>query len=591
MKRIQEWIDNAGSAEDLVQAWRLTILNGLLWAIVLLGFPVALNHIFVKHTPFSVVMMAYYVGIVVACVGRSEIRIRGCILLMALFVAGIDEMHDSATVGAYRIIFTVLVCYAVLFFGLRGGITALLTSIAAMAVTGYFFVQGTFSLEPPYDAFASDSGDWLSKGLTYIFLAGCLMISTSYLQTSLVRVVDRYQVQIDELKAQKDAGETLRDQLHHSQRMESVGQLAGGIAHDFNNLLQGILGYGEIALSKVPADSNVSDDINQMVDAGERAKVLVRQLLAFSRQQVLELSDLNLNYVIEDSVKLVRRVIGEHITFDYIPGESLNTVRADRGQIEQIVMNLCVNARDAMGDGGRLAIETRNVELGDEFCEFHEWATAGHYVLLSVSDTGCGIEKETQARIFEPFFTTKEQGKGTGLGLSTVFGIVKQHQAMIDVYSEIGIGTIFKLYFPIADRAGRIPVPASSTPALGGTETILLVDDDDMVLRVAEAMLVDSGYTILKATDGEEAKQMFDNHADGLDAIVLDVVMPKASGKAVAEHIHKSHVNFPILFTSGYSNDTIQTNFVLDDGMHLIQKPYQRNELLRKLREVIETET
>jgi signal transduction histidine kinase/ActR/RegA family two-component response regulator len=588
MKRIQEWIDNAGSAEDLVKAWRLTILNGLLWAFVLLGLPVALNHIFLKQTPFGFSMIAYYIVVAVAFIKRTDVNIRGCIVLGALYIAGISEMHGEATLGAYRIIFTVLVCYAVLFFGLRGGIFTLILAVAAMIGFGTAFVNGTLALEPPLNELASDPNDWFSKGLTFVFLAGCLMVSTSYLQSSFFRVVDRFKIQIDELQTQRDASEKLRDQLHHSQRMESVGQLAGGIAHDFNNLLQGILGYGEMATSKVPDTSPVRDDIEQMIDAGERAKVLVRQLLAFSRQQVLELSDVNLNYVIGDSVKLIQRVIGEHITFDYISGKELGIVRADRGQIEQILMNLCVNARDAMGDSGRLTIETRSTELDDEFCSANDWAVPGRYVMLTVSDTGSGISKDVQERMFEPFYTTKEQGKGTGLGLSTVFGIVGQHEGMIHVYSEIDIGTTFKIYFPTVNRledASEIPIPASMQ---GGIETILVADDERVVLEVAEAMLVESGYTVLKASDGEEAIEMFDEHVDKVDMVLLDVVMPKLSGKAVADHIYKHNPDFPILFSSGYSNDAVHTNFVLDDGMQLIQKPYNRADLLRRIRDVIE---
>jgi len=394
-------------------------------------------------------------------------------------------------------------------------------------------------------------------------------------------------IDITERKQNEAHEQDLESQLRQTQRMEAIGRLAGGIAHDFNNLLQGILGYGEMSLNMVDEGSKIHDNLDQIMKAGERSRVLVSQLLAFSRRQVLELSDLNLDKVIVDLVKMIQRIIGDHISLKFISGEDLGVIRADRGQIEQILINLCVNARDAMVSGGTLNIETSNVELDAEFCKDRDWAKPGDFVLLSVSDTGTGMTDETLQNIFEPFFTTKGLGEGTGLGLSTVFGIVHQHDGLITVESHLEVGTTFKLFLPITQSPRLADKDEVENIAAGGYETILLADDDDMVRHVTEAMLKQVGYTVLKARDGVEAINIFAERGSEIDMALLDVVMPNLGGKAVAEYILKEFPHFPILFSSGYSRDAIHTNFVLDEGMHLIQKPFQRNTLLQKIREIL----
>lgn len=380
----------------------------------------------------------------------------------------------------------------------------------------------------------------------------------------------------------------LESQLIQTQKMDSIGQLAGGVAHDFNNLLQAIMGYGDLAMDKVPPDSPAHQDIEQIMEAGDRAKTLVGQLLAFGRRQVLEMSEINLDTVIADLVKMLQRVIGEHITLDFQFTTSLDNIRADKGQIEQIFMNLCVNARDAMDGEGTLTIKTQNIMIDQEFCKANAWANPGRFVKLSVMDTGHGISKEVQQQIFEPFFTTKDVGKGTGLGLSTVFGIIRQHNGMIQVESEVGAGTTFTIYLPAMETTVPESTIIKTTPAQGGHETILLADDDKSVRDVAKAMLSESGYKVLCASDGEEAIQVFDQHADDIELALLDVVMPKLGGNAVGEHILKHHPAISILFSSGYSKDELHTDFVLDEGMNLIQKPYHRDELLKRIREIFD---
>jgi PAS domain S-box-containing protein len=399
---------------------------------------------------------------------------------------------------------------------------------------------------------------------------------------------------ITDRKRAEEEKEKLESQLRQSQKMEAVGQLAGGIAHDFNNLLQAILGYGDLAkedleLENLEPDAPVFSSINEIIDAGNRAALLVAQLLAFSRRQVLELDDIDLNAVVSNLVKMVHRVIGDHVSLNFVPGHELGTIRADRGQMEQILINLCVNARDAMPEGGRITLETGNIILDSEFCESHPWANPGRYVLLCVTDNGAGMDKETCSQIFEPFFTTKGVGEGTGLGLSTVYGIVKQHKGMIQVYSEVGKGSTFKVYIPQSAHTAKATSDKSVQVAVqGGSETILLAEDDATLLNLTRIILRKAGYTVLTATDGEEALSVFKEHIEEIDLALLDVMMPKLGGRAVFERIREQRPKLQVLFASGFSMDAFQSGSVLEEGLQLVQKPYQRDDLLRKVRKALD---
>ncbi len=383
---------------------------------------------------------------------------------------------------------------------------------------------------------------------------------------------------------------SLETQLRQSQKMEAIGQLAGGIAHDFNNILQAILGYGEMAQTCVDEGSSVHEYLDQMLKASDRAKTLTGQLLAFSRRQVLQMEDLNLNDVIADFMKMIHRVIGEHIALDILSGHDLGTIRADRGQLGQILTNLCVNARDAMLEGGTITIETENVQIEKAYAESHPDSPPGRYVLLSVTDTGCGMDEETLSQVFEPFFTTKETGKGTGLGLSTVYGLIKQHKGTVGIYSEVGKGTTFKMYLPMVERLATAVGDKIEDVVPDGTETILLAEDDKMVRTMCADMLEKAGYTVLTAWDGKEALRVYQEHADEIDMAILDVVMPNLGGKAVFDQIRKTRPEMRFIFASGYSMNAIHTNFVLEEGLSLISKPYQRGQLLRKVRNVLDHE-
>ncbi len=397
-------------------------------------------------------------------------------------------------------------------------------------------------------------------------------------------------IDITARKEAEEAHRQLEDQLRQAQKMEAIGQLAGGIAHDFNNMLQAILGYGDLALEEAGPEAGVCASIEEMLKASQRAKTLVSQLLAFSRRQVLDMKDIDLNVVISDLMKMIRRVIGEHITLDILLGHDLEIIRADPGQVEQILTNLCVNARDAMPEGGGITIQTENALLDAAYCQRHTWAEPGRYVLLTVTDTGCGMDGATLANIFEPFFTTKGVGEGTGLGLSMVYGLVKQHQGLIHAHSEVGTGTAFRIYLPQTKRPAETTGGMARGPAPGGQETILLAEDDTTVRRLSKAILKHAGYTVLTARDGEEALRLFDQHAGDIDLALLDVMMPKLGGRAVFEQIRETRPSVRALFASGYSMDAIHTSFVLDKGLQLIQKPYQRDDLLLRVRKVLDND-
>ncbi len=383
----------------------------------------------------------------------------------------------------------------------------------------------------------------------------------------------------------------LEARLRESQKLEAVGTLAGGIAHDFNNLLQVINGYADMLLGDMDEGRPERFSLKEISMAGKRAASLVKQLLAFSRKQILNPEGLDMNEVVSQLLKMMGRLIGEHIRLDFVPGHRLGTVYADRGMMEQLLINLCVNARDAMVDGGSLIIETENVAVNGSYCETHPWASPGRYILVSVTDTGCGMDKETLDRVFEPFFTTKAQGKGTGLGLATVYGIVKQHQGMIHAYSEPGKGTTFKVYLPVAERLASDVGTKIESPAVGGKETILLAEDEEMVRKLAARILEREGYRVLIADNGEDALALFRKDPFGIDLLLLDVVMPKLGGKPVYEQARSLNPSIRALFASGYSENAIHTNFVLREGFRLIQKPFSREALLRAVREALDAPT
>jgi two-component system cell cycle sensor histidine kinase/response regulator CckA len=382
----------------------------------------------------------------------------------------------------------------------------------------------------------------------------------------------------------------LEEQLRQAQKMEAIGQLAGGVAHDFNNLLSVILSYCSTLTDELRPGEPMRDDIEEIRRAGEKAAALTRQLLAFSRQQIVEPKVLNLSKVVDDVEKMLRRVIGAHIDLATVAGPSLGSVKADRGQLEQVLMNLVVNARDAMPQGGKLLIETSNVELDENYARQHVGVNPGAYVTLAVSDTGSGMDEATQSRIFEPFFTTKPKGKGTGLGLSTVFGIVKQNGGHIWPYSEVGVGTVFKIYLPRVDQAATNTQEQVRSPhvSLRGSETILLVEDEDQVRVLVRGLLKKSGYNVLEARNAGEALLTCEGHAGRIDLLLTDVVMPQMSGTQLAKRLAATRPGMRIVCMSGYTDDAVLNSGLVDSGMAFLQKPITPEALGRKLREALD---
>ncbi len=392
-----------------------------------------------------------------------------------------------------------------------------------------------------------------------------------------------------ERKAAEEQTRQLGEQLRQSQKMEAIGKLAGGIAHDFNNLLTAISGYAELLQARFGGSDPGYVYSEEILKSSHRASQLTRQLLAFSRRQVLQPRVLDLNAVVRGVDGLLRRLIGENIELKATLGLALGSVKADQGQIEQIIMNLAVNGRDAMTRGGTLTIETRNIDLDDAYLQAHRRARRGPHVLLSVSDTGCGMDAAVQAHLFEPFFTTKEQGKGTGLGLATVYGIVKQSEGDIWVYSEPGRGSVFKIYLP---RVGALPDAPLRRPTRlrmrKGTETILLAEDSEALRRLLREILGQNGYTVLVAGNGEEAVRASGEHPGPIHLLVTDMVMPLLGGRELASRLGPLRPEMKVLYMSGYTEEAIGSRGVFGPGTAFLEKPFSPDALVRKIREVLD---
>ena len=398
------------------------------------------------------------------------------------------------------------------------------------------------------------------------------------------RQVEYYETFVRDVTEQR----RLQQQVLQSQKMEAVGRLAGGIAHDFNNLLTVITSYSDLLLEDLGKDDPKRDDVEQVRKAAEGAASLTRQLLAFSRQQVLAPRVVSLNAVVDSLQKILRRVIGEDVELATALAPDLGAVKADVGQLEQVLMNLTVNARDAMPTGGKLTIETANVEHDPAYARAREGAAVSRFVMLAVTDTGIGMDEATKARIFEPFFTTKEAGKGTGLGLATVYGIVNQSGGFIWVYSEPGNGTSFKIYLPRVDAPAEGMKAAGSVSVPRGTETVLLVEDAAAVRAVAKQVLQRQGYTVLEAPHGEAALHLAQKHRGPIHLLLTDVVMPVLSGRRLAEQLAPLRPDMKVLYASGYTDDSVVRHGILESGTAYLQKPFTPDSLARKVREALD---
>lgn len=381
----------------------------------------------------------------------------------------------------------------------------------------------------------------------------------------------------------------LEKQFLQAQKFEAIGQLAGGIAHDFNNMIGAILGWADMGIEETEPGSRHRSHFEKIRHQAGRAAALTRQLLAFARRQVLEPRTIDLNQTVTETLSLLEKVIGGNIEVKVSLSPDLAVVRADPTQVEQVLMNLCINARDAMPEGGSLAIETSNAAFDKNYCALQPFARPGHYVMLSVSDSGTGMDASTMDRIFEPFFTTKEMGKGTGLGLATVYGIVRQHGGFVHVYSELGMGSTFRTYFPVCAETDSIPDRAEdSRQVRGGSETILIAEDHDGLRQIACETLTNLGYRVVLASDGEQALQELKTSSNGIDLAVLDVVLPKLNGPEVYARVSLEKKNLSVIFATGYSSDIGLLDKVQQQGLPVIQKPYSARELACKVRETLD---
>ena len=467
------------------------------------------------------------------------------------------------------------------------GIGILIVVISVVVTTTTFIVGGGFISGPvkEYGQLMQGFSAAITTGKGDV--SGRLSVRSTdeigRLATDINTVLDAYGRNVSEQRK-------LQQQLLQAQKMEAVGQLAGGVAHDFNNILTAIMGYGSLLQMKINGDALLNDYIKQILDGANRAAEVTKSLLAFSRKQIINPSPVDLNDVVRGIEKLLSRLIGEDIEITTTLSSKDMVSMVDAGQIEQVLMNLTTNARDAMPDGGRLFLRTEVVELDDFSVQRYGYGEPGMYAVLSVSDTGIGINQEIREKIFEPFFTTKETGKGTGLGLAMVYGIIKQHGGYINVYSEPGNGTTFKIYLPAMQSKKDILLGNSDeAQPRGGTETILVAEDDEQLRQLSEMILTQNGYTVISAKDGEDAINKFIDHKNEIQLVIIDVIMPKKSGKEAYDGIKAISPSIKVLFSSGYTGDRIDSYILNKEDCSFINKPVSPKDLLRKVRELLDS--
>lgn len=432
----------------------------------------------------------------------------------------------------------------------------------------FIFVSGTMGEETAVAAMKNGAQDYLMKG-------------------KLQRLVPAVQRELRDAEERRER-KRLEVHVHQLQKFEAIGRLAGGVAHDFNNVIGAILGWAELGYGEAEPGSRAHERFQKIRDQGKRAAKLTAQLLAFARRQVLQRRKVNLNILVKEEVSFLEKVIGEDIEIQVLDAPDLRVTLVDSTQIDQVLMNLCLNARDAMPEGGKLIIETKNVEIDDEYCRSHAYARPGSYVLLCVSDNGTGMDAATVERVFEPFFTTKELGRGTGLGLSTVYGIVKQHGGFIYVYSEPGRGTSFRIYFQAECGDHEPGDTASVQQPLRGAETVLLAEDHDGLRESAQEMLQALGYSVVLASNGSEAFELFASNPDHIELVIMDVVMPLLTGPEAYSKMSALRPNLRVIFTTGYTSEAASLISLVDKGALILQKPFSLTSLSQMIRGVLD---
>lgn len=434
--------------------------------------------------------------------------------------------------------------------------------------TPFIFLSGTIGEDVAVEAMRQGAQDYVMKG-------------------NMSRLAPAIERELRDAELRRNHKRT-EQRMRQLEKFEAIGNLAGGIAHDFNNAIGAILGWAELGLDEAPPGSRIEKSFKSIFQQSKRAADLTRQLLAYARRQVLEPRILDLNQTVVETISLLQRIIGEQIDIKTVLGPAAQIVRADPVQIEQVLMNLCLNARDAMPTGGQLLVETETVQLDNEYCIRHHYTKPGRYVRLSVSDTGTGIDLATIEHIFEPFFTTKEEGKGTGLGLATALGVAKQHDGTIEVYSEVGKGTVFHVYLPAISKAPDPVIPPEDFTIRGGTETILVAEDNEGVRQMVQETLTSLGYTVILAQDGEEAVAAFRKGREKISLVLMDVVMSRLSGPEAYAAISKIQTGVPVIFMSGYSQKGALLDSSLPKPAVLLHKPFSPKVMARRVRATLD---
>jgi signal transduction histidine kinase/CheY-like chemotaxis protein len=588
--------------ESRAETWRENVLELGLRVCAVLGAVVYVPSVAVAIQSEKWVVAAVDTVAIVAAVALHRARssgygLRAVTFSLVLYALGVALLIEVGPVSQIYLFGFSLI--ATLLLGVRVGLLAAALNAASLLSIG---LAGHMAPAMAVAWHPTGPTAWVVITMNFVLVNFLLVVAVGVVLATLERIARQEREARDQLERERAElvsanaaldrqvreRQRLEDQLVQARKMEAVGQLAGGVAHDFNNLLTVINGYSELLLDTLPVADGSRAMLVQVRDAGERAANLTRQLLAFGRRQVLAPQVLDPNAAVANIGALLTRLIGEDVRIATVLRPGVDRIRVDPGQFEQVVLNLAVNARDAMPTGGCLTIETVNLDLTHGEAPANWEVPPGAYVGLLVSDTGCGMTAEVRDRIFEPFFTTKEPGKGTGLGLSTVFGIVKQSDGCIDVYSEVGVGTRFKVLFPAVADAVR-PAPPDAAPVRRGAEMVLLVEDEAGVRGLAQRALESQGYRVLAAANGADALRLFAEGGNGIELVVTDVVMPEVSGRELVEQIRRTGAAVKVLYMSGYTDDAVVRHGIIDGVDAFLQKPFSPLALVRKVREVLDT--
>lgn len=576
---------------------RLNVQTRMLWVMMIVGGVVVSIVAIQDYFAGYYGRVAFYVGAYVFVLFNLAITalpyvVRAAGPLLAIFAVGAFEVYIAGTESVGNMYFLAFAIFTTVLLGPRMGAGAVVLSLGALLVLADYHNRQRPPESLLYEGWPAMHSSWIPAFLSIILLSVLSVVFIGLLLKSLQHSIQRSNAYLAELKNERNQltaqiAETKRaeEQLRQAQRMEAVGHLAGGVAHDFNNLLQAISGYTEMMLSSLNPGERFHEELGHIQTAAQRGSSLTRQLLAFSRQQEMISGELDLNLMLENLMKMVKPIIGEHIEVQLQQQSDLASIYADASQVEQVILNLCLNARDAMPNGGTLTLRTENTILDPDALTTCSWAKPGPYVHLIVADTGEGMKIETQQRVFDPFFTTKGVGKGTGLGLATAYGIVRQHGGIIQVESAECEGAALHVYLPAFSGQTAPLTEAAPNSTVGGHETVLLAEDDDTVRKLATRVLETAGYTVHAAANGEEAVRLFHANGGNVDVLILDVVMPKMGGSEVLKAIQSDRAQIPFLFISGYAPHGAVSRVSEEQ---LLQKPFRSSELLQKIREVLD---